>query len=175
MSEKRKACLTGTRAQAALDKQYQREACHRHEASRDGNGRIPKTVADDYPAKDCAKRIAKIECASIDRRGETRCFGRRLHHPRLHRRNDGKARRTEEKEPDGSTDMTLEKSGIATIMRTSARRMIRVAPMSDQSASRPPRPLPRVKPTPTKTRTNMTKPLDAPVRFASTGATSRWR
>ncbi|MNC64495.1 hypothetical protein D3C75_1147050 [compost metagenome] len=62
-------------------------------------------------------------------------------------------------------------SGISSMITASAARKIRAAPSSDQSARRPPRLLPRVKPTPISTRPRVTKLSEAPVSSANTGAT----
>ena len=62
-------------------------------------------------------------------------------------------------------------SGIASMIAASAARKICVAPSSDQSASRPPSQLPKVKPTPISARPRVTKAGLAPARVSRIGAT----
>ncbi|MNY72276.1 hypothetical protein D3C86_2107890 [compost metagenome] len=65
----------------------------------------------------------------------------------------------------------LSTRGISSMISASTARKIFAAPSSDQSARRPPRLLPRVKPTPISTSAKVTKLSEAPVSSASTGAT----
>ncbi|MNQ95344.1 hypothetical protein D3C85_1108980 [compost metagenome] len=73
--------------------------------------------------------------------------------------------------PSAAATWLVKARGNSNMMTASAARKIRVEPSSDQSARRPPRLLPRVKPTPIRTSASVTKASEAPVRSASTGAT----
>ncbi|MOA44203.1 hypothetical protein D3C78_1664400 [compost metagenome] len=65
----------------------------------------------------------------------------------------------------------MKASGSTNISTASTASRIRVAPSSDQSARRPPIPLPKVKPMPINASDSAMKAFDAPVSSVSTGAT----
>ncbi len=71
-----------------------------------GNRHRRKTEAEpDHPAPDRrADRIAKVERADVDRRGEVGRVGRRLHHAHLERRDDGEGRDTPQEDRDRRRD-----------------------------------------------------------------------
>ncbi|MNN01739.1 hypothetical protein D3C81_1143670 [compost metagenome] len=73
--------------------------------------------------------------------------------------------------PSAAVAWLMKASGSTNINRARTASRMRVEPSSDQSAMRPPMPLPTVKPIPISASDNAMKALDAPVSSVNTGAT----